>query len=108
MKKGRVPTTIYGIDGSVLGMVMEDGTLMQASSTQVGEPAVSWNEVTAKKEVIGVVAWDGSAPPVNALGSKGELLGDYAEIRRIWQRLGIVGPRFKTATWGPRTVEQEA
>jgi hypothetical protein len=30
--------------------------------SNVGKPAIAWNEITQKKEVIGTIAWDGAAP----------------------------------------------
>ena len=87
-------------------MVLGDGELIVASPSNVGQLTIGWDEKLAAKVYVGVVVWDGAAPPVDGVGDKGELLGDYAFVADVWRSMSGVGPTFKVAHWG--NVREEA
>jgi hypothetical protein len=92
------PITLYNKkSGDPEAILWPDGKVTKWVESKVGKPCVAWNEITAKKEVIGEVVWDGCSP-TTATSEKGELLGNYAEIKEMWRKLGVDGPGFKIAS----------
>jgi hypothetical protein len=96
----KIPTTLVDSDGQVYGFIDYEGTVRECPPTNVGKEVVAWNEVTGRKEVVGVVVWDGAAP---SEWGKGDLMGDYGNVRMVHRKFG--GPRFKVATWGQHLEE---
>ena len=91
----KVPTTLISDAGEIYGLIDHEGNIHLTPESNVGKPVIGWNEVTARREIVGVVAWDGSAP---STWGKGDLMGDYGNVQRVHRQFG--GPRFKTATYG--------
>lgn len=76
----RVVRRVYDEAGVMTALKMVDGTLLQNPYTGVGAPCVSWNEVTGKKEVVGVIVWDGAS---------------HAQLTGWWDSVNPLGPRAK-------------
>jgi hypothetical protein len=80
--------------------------MRRRSVSDIGPEGGSWvgHQVRGPDgTVVGWVVWDGCAPASGPYG-KGELL-DYSEVKRIWFRMGMTGPTFRTtAMWKRKAV----
>jgi hypothetical protein len=83
---------IYDERGVMVGVMRVDEEIIPNVYTNVDRPCVAWNEVTARKEVVGIIAWDGACHSQitgwydsrSPGGPRGKITGMYLKGGRPW------------------------